>query len=101
LPQPIERQDFHKRLQDAGGRKAVERWTMKRLQQEQSISATLQHNSEVSLTKYGMISAAEISFWPWPTGSSGLRHGCSSRQSTEAMTLRQQKPAVPRPRLAR
>jgi hypothetical protein len=84
LPQPIERQDFHKRLQDAGGRKAVERWTMKRLQQEQSISATLQHNSEASLTKYDTISAAEISFWPWLMASSGLRHGCSSRKSTDA-----------------
>jgi hypothetical protein len=48
LPQPIERQDFHKRLQEmqAGG-KRWERWTMKRRQQERNISKALPHNSEL------------------------------------------------------
>ena len=57
---------------------------MKRLQQEQSISEALPHNSEALPTKYDTISAAEISFWPWPMGSSDSRTGCSSRKSTDA-----------------
>jgi hypothetical protein len=46
---------------------------VKRLQQERSISEASQHNSEASPTKHDTIPAAEISFWPWPMGSSGLR----------------------------
>jgi alpha-amylase/alpha-mannosidase (GH57 family) len=56
---------------------------MKRLQQERSISEALPHNSELWRTKYDTISAAEISFWPWPMGSSDSRTGCS-RKSTDA-----------------
>jgi len=64
---------------NAGGRKAVKRWTMKRLQQERSISEALPHNSELWRTKYDTISAAGTSSLPWLPGSSGLRNGLSYR----------------------
>jgi alpha-amylase/alpha-mannosidase (GH57 family) len=53
-------------------------------EQERGIAEALPQNSEASPTKYDTISAAEISFWPWLMGSSGLRIGLSYRRSTNS-----------------